>query len=91
MEVSKIIAIEVASLPLEKQAEVIDFIKLLKAKQNRGEQTAAPKTAEEIAAFSVASMLIQAVSNSTGMRQMHANIQHGQVIEATLTVTNPFQ
>ena len=51
MEVSKIIAIEVASLPLEKQAEVIDFIKLLKAKHNRGEQTAAPKTAEEIAAF----------------------------------------
>ena len=51
MEVSKIIALEVASLPLEKQAEVIDFIKLLKAKQNRGEQTAAPKTAEEIAVF----------------------------------------
>jgi Protein of unknown function (DUF2281) len=51
MEYTKMIALEADSLPPEKQAEVLDFIEFLKAKQSRAEQTAAPKTAEEIAAF----------------------------------------
>jgi len=44
LEYSKMIAQGADSLPPEKQAEVLDFIKLLKAKQVRAEQTAAPKT-----------------------------------------------
>lgn len=39
------------SLPLEKQAEVLDFIEFLKARQGNKGQTAAPKTAAEIAAL----------------------------------------
>jgi Protein of unknown function (DUF2281) len=51
MEYSKMIAQGADSLPPEKQAEVLDFIEFLKAKQSRSEQTAVPKTAAEIAAF----------------------------------------
>jgi Protein of unknown function (DUF2281) len=51
MEYTEMIAQGADSLPPEKQAEVLDFIEFLKAKQSRAEQTSAPKTAEEIAAF----------------------------------------
>jgi len=51
MQYAEIIAREVGLLPLEKQAEVLDFIEFLKVKQSRAEDTSTPKTTEEIAAF----------------------------------------
>lgn len=57
MGYSEIIAREADLLPLEKQAEVLDFIAFLKVKQERGqtrdnEVLAVPhKTPDEIAAF----------------------------------------
>jgi hypothetical protein len=55
MKYASIIAREAASLPLEKQAEVLEFIKFLKAKQCRKELVSAPvsvsMTLEEIKAF----------------------------------------
>jgi hypothetical protein len=51
MQYAEIIAREAGLLPLEKQAEVLDFIEFLKVKQSRAEDTSTPKTTEEIAAF----------------------------------------
>ena len=51
MEYANIIAREADSLPVEKQAEVLDFIEFLKSKQHRSEAADLPKTAEEIAVF----------------------------------------
>ncbi len=55
MKYARIIASEAASLPLGKQAEVIKFIKFLKAKQCRKEVISAPVSAfmslAEIKAF----------------------------------------
>jgi hypothetical protein len=53
MAYADIIAREADSLPLAKQAEVLDFIEFLKDKQNRTETKDAsmPKTAEEIEAI----------------------------------------
>jgi len=51
MQYAEIIAREADSLPLEKQAEVLDFIEFLKVKQSRAEDTSTPKTTEEIEAF----------------------------------------
>lgn len=51
MEYAKIIAIEADSLPLEKQAEVLDFIEFLKAKQSRVDDVSTPRTPVEIEAF----------------------------------------
>ena len=51
MEYANIIAREADSLPLEKQAEVLDFIEFLKLKQSRGHDASPPRTAEEIEAF----------------------------------------
>lgn len=39
------------SLPLAKQAEVLDFIEFLKAKQSRAEDISTPRTTEEIEMF----------------------------------------
>ncbi len=50
MQYADIIAREADSLPLEKQAEVLDFIEFLKVKQSRL-GVAAPMTSEEIEAF----------------------------------------
>jgi hypothetical protein len=50
MQYADIIAREVDSLPLEKQAEVLDFIKFLKVKQKRLGITS-PMTTKEIEAF----------------------------------------
>lgn len=46
-----IITREADSLPLEKQAEVLDFIEYLKARQNRDGDTSTPRTVVEIEAF----------------------------------------
>ena len=55
MEYAKIIAKEADSLPLEKQAEVLDFIEFLKVKQSRANDASAPRTPAEIEAmFAVA-------------------------------------
>ena len=51
MQYADIIAREADSLSLAKQAEVLDFIKFLKSKQGRSEDTSTPRTIEEIAAF----------------------------------------
>ncbi len=51
MQYADIIAREADSLPLTKQAEVLDFIKFLKARQGRAEDISTPRTAEEIEAF----------------------------------------
>jgi hypothetical protein len=51
MQYAEIIAREADSLPLEKQAEVLDFIEFLKAKQSREEEALTPQTTEEIQAF----------------------------------------
>ena len=51
MQYADIIAREADSLPLEKQAEVLDFIEFLKVKQSRTEDSSTPKTTEEIEAF----------------------------------------
>lgn len=51
MGYADIIAREADSLPLEKQAEVLDFIEFLKDKQSREKSTAIPRTTEEIEAF----------------------------------------
>lgn len=51
MQYTDIIAREATSLPLEKQAEVLDFIEFLKAKQNRAGEATAPMTTAEIEAF----------------------------------------
>jgi hypothetical protein len=51
MQYAEIIAREADSLPLAKQAEVLDFIEFLKSRQSRAEDTSTPRTAEEIAAF----------------------------------------
>jgi hypothetical protein len=51
MEYAKIIAKEADSLPLEKQAEVLDFIEFLKAKQSRAGDSSVPRTVAEIEAF----------------------------------------
>ena len=51
MEYAKIIAKEAFSLPLEKQAEVLDFIEFLKSKQSRADDASTPRTPAEIEAF----------------------------------------
>lgn len=51
MQYADIIAREADSLPLEKQAEVLDFIEFLKVKQSRTRDSSTPKTTEEIEAF----------------------------------------
>lgn len=51
MQYADIIAREADSLPLAKQAEVLDFIEFLKARQSREEDTSVPRTTEEIEAF----------------------------------------
>uniref|UniRef100_E6QQE9 DUF2281 domain-containing protein n=1 Tax=mine drainage metagenome TaxID=410659 RepID=E6QQE9_9ZZZZ len=51
MQYADIIAREADSLPLEKQAEVLDFIELLKGKQSRAVDSSSPKTTAEIEAF----------------------------------------
>lgn len=51
MQYTDIIAREADLLPLEKQAEVLDFIEFLKVKQSRTEDSSTPKTTEEIEAF----------------------------------------
>ena len=51
MQYAEIIAREADSLPLEKQAEVLDFILFLKEKQLRALDNSKPKTLEEIDAF----------------------------------------
>ena len=51
MEYAKIIAREADSLPLEKQAEVLDFIEFLKVKQSRADDASIPRTPAEIEAF----------------------------------------
>lgn len=51
MQYADIIAREADSLPLEKQAEVLDFIEFLKDRQSRAEDTSTPRTTEEIEAF----------------------------------------
>lgn len=51
MEYAKIIAKEADSLPLEKQAEVLDFIEFLKLKQSRADDVSTPRTVAEIEAF----------------------------------------
>lgn len=45
------IAKEAGSLPLEMQAEVLDFIEFLKLKQSRVDDTSTPRTVAEIEAF----------------------------------------
>lgn len=51
MGYSDAIAREAETLPPEKQAEVLDFIAFLKARQRLPVLASAPKTAEEIEAF----------------------------------------
>lgn len=51
MGYADIIALEINSLPEEKQAEVLDFIEFLKARQHRAGETSIPMTAEEIEQF----------------------------------------
>lgn len=51
MQYADIIAKEADSLPLAKQAEVLDFIEFLKARQSRAEDIYTPRTAKEIEAF----------------------------------------
>jgi len=51
MQYADIIAREADSLPLEKQAEVLDFIEFLKARQSREMSASIPRTSEEIEAF----------------------------------------
>lgn len=51
MQYADIIARETDSLPLAKQAEVLDFIEFLKSRQSRAEDTSTPRTTEKIAAF----------------------------------------
>lgn len=51
MQYADIIARKADSLPLEKQAEVLDFIEFLKVKQSRAADTSTPRTTEEIEAF----------------------------------------
>lgn len=51
MEYANIIAREADSLPLEKQAEVLDFIEFLKVKQSRADDASTPRTPAQIEAF----------------------------------------
>jgi len=51
MAYADIIAREADLLPLDKQAEVLDFIEFLKARQIKLQDTVAPKTAKEIESF----------------------------------------
>ena len=51
MQYAGIIARKADSLPLEKQAEVLDFIEFIKVKQSRAEDSSTPKTAGGIEAF----------------------------------------
>lgn len=51
MQYVDIIAREADLLPLEKQAEVLDFIEFLKSRQSRMADTSIPRTIEEIATF----------------------------------------
>lgn len=51
MEYADIIAREADSLPVEKQAEVLDFIAFLKMRQSRAGDGAVPQTPAEIEAF----------------------------------------
>ncbi|MEI7451159.1 MAG: hypothetical protein WCJ75_16230 [Desulfomonile sp.] len=51
MGYAEIIALEAKKLPAEKQAEVLDFIVFLKARQRTVDAASVPKTAAEIEAF----------------------------------------
>ena len=51
MKYSDIIAREADGLPPEKQAEVLDFIEFLKARQSRAGGASASRTPEEIEAL----------------------------------------
>jgi hypothetical protein len=51
MQYADIIAREAGSLPLDKQAEVLDFIEIPKDRQNRAGEASIPMTATEIEAF----------------------------------------
>jgi hypothetical protein len=48
---AKIIAKEADSLPIETQAEVLDFIEFLKLKQSRAGDASTPRMVAEIEAF----------------------------------------
>ncbi len=56
MQYAGIIAREADSLPLEKQAEVLDFIAFLKDRQNREKNTSTPRTTEVVRCSSAVSM-----------------------------------
>ena len=51
MEYADIIAREADTLPVDKQAEVLDFIEFLKAKQSRESDATSPMTSAQIEAF----------------------------------------
>lgn len=51
MQYADIIAREADSLPVEKQAELLDFIELLKVRQSREMAASTPRTTDEIDAF----------------------------------------
>ena len=51
MKYADIIAREAASLPLEKQAEVLDFIEFLKVRKSRIGNASTARTPEEIEVF----------------------------------------
>lgn len=51
MGYADIIALEAQKLPTEKQAEVLDFIVFLKARQMTTDAASIPKTAAEIESF----------------------------------------
>jgi hypothetical protein len=51
MEYADIIAREADSLPVDKQAEVLDFIEFLKAKKSRETDVTSPMTSAQIEAF----------------------------------------
>lgn len=51
MKYTDIIAREADSLPADKQAEVLDFIEFLKAKQSRETDSTIPMTSAQIEAF----------------------------------------
>lgn len=51
MEYADIIAREADTLPVDKQAEVLDFIEFLKARQSRKSDARSPMTSAQIEAF----------------------------------------
>lgn len=72
MQYADIIAREADLLPLEKQAEVLDFIEFLKVRQSREMNTSIPSTPEEIEAFFRNFNADTSGYNSTGKKPMPA-------------------